>query len=122
MFLFAGLVIFQACRKSNQAMMSIPLPLKCTGEYSQDGGAWQTLSEDTDLSAYDGDLVLRVKVVPELMEGAQIKFYLNHIGMKISVNGESIFESSYEKFSDMCGNAWVMWELPALAPGDVLEI
>lgn len=74
-----------------------------TGEYSQDGGAWQTLSEDTDLSAYDGDLVLRVKVVPELMEGAQIKFYLNHIGMKISVNGKAFLNQVMKSFRICAG-------------------
>lgn len=122
MFLFAGLVVFLVCRQSNQATMSIPLPFQFMGEYSQDGGEWQTLSEETDLSAYDGDLVLQVRFDPELMEGANVKFYLNHIGMNISMNGESIFESSQEKYPDMCGNAWISWTLPALTPEDTIEI
>ena len=121
-FLFAGLVVFLACRRSNQAIMSIPLPFQFVGEYSQNGGEWQTLSAETNLSAYDGDLVLRGRFEIELPDGAIIKFYLNHIGMNISMNGESIFESSQEKYPDMCGNAWVSCELPKLTAEDVIEI
>ena len=85
--------------------MSIPLPIRFTGEYSLNSGEWQTLGGETNLSAYDGDLVLRGRFDMELSEGAQIKFYLDHIGMTISMNGESIFESSQEIYPDMCGNA-----------------
>ena len=101
LFLFAGLVIFLACHQSNQAIMSMPMPLQFVGEYSQDGGEWQTLSGETDLSACDGDLVLRGRFDPDLQEGTQIKLYLNHIGMNISINGECIFESSMEQYPDM---------------------
>lgn len=100
----------------------MPLPLQFVGEYSQDGGEWQTLSREIDLSACDGDLVLRGRFDFELYEGTQLKLYLNHIGMNISINGECIFESSMEQYPDMCGNAWVSWVLPALSPEDTIEI
>lgn len=122
LFLFAGLVIFLACSQSNQAIMSMPMPLQFVGEYSQDGGEWQTLSGETDLSACDGDLVLRGRFDPDLQEGTQLKLYLNHIGMNIFMNGECIFEPSLEQYSDMCGNAWVSWVLPALSREDTIEI
>lgn len=122
MFFFAGFVVFSVCRQSNQAVMSIPMSFQFVGEYSQNGEDWQTLSGETDLSAYDGDLMLRAKFEPELMEGADIKFYLNHIGMNIFMNGESIFESSHEKYPDMCGTAWVSWVLPELTLEDTIEI
>ena len=57
MFLFVGIVIFLACKNSNQAISTFPLPLQFVGEYSQNGGEWQTLRKDTNLSAYDGDKV-----------------------------------------------------------------
>ena len=120
LFLFAGLVIFLACRQSNQAIMSMPMPLQFVGEYSQDGGKWQTLSGETDLSACDGDLVLRGRFDPDLQEGTQLKLYLNHIVMNIFMNGECIFEPSLEQYSDMCGNAWVSWVLPALSREDTI--
>ena len=122
MFLFAGLTIFLACRQSHTAFMAFPLPFQFVGEYSQNGGEWQTLNGETDLSAYDGDLVLRGRFSIDLSEGTTIKFYLNHVGMSMSMKGESIFESSNEKYPDMCGNAWVSCELPELTAEDMVEI
>ena len=59
MFLFTGIVILLVYKNSNQAISAFPLPIQFVGEYSQNGGEWQTLNKDTDLSAYDGDLVIR---------------------------------------------------------------
>ena len=122
MLSFAAIVAFICCRQSRQAAMSIPLSLQFLGEYDLDSGEWRALSEETDLSAYDGDLVLRGRLEMELPEGAQIKFYLNHISMNLSMNGENIYESSQETYPDMCGNAWVSCVLPALTAGDQIEI
>ena len=122
MLSFAAIVAFICCRQSRQGAMSIPLSLQFLGEYDLDSGEWRALSEETDLSAYDGDLVLRGRLEMELPEGAQIKFYLNHISMNLSMNGENIYESSQETYPDMCGNAWVSWVLPALTPEDEIEV
>ena len=111
-----------AYRNSNQAIMSIPFPIRFVGEYSQNGGAWNTISADADISSFDGDLVLRGQFSEELPEGAQMSFYLNHIGISIYLNGEMIYESSYENYPEMCGNVWEMWIMPALTVDDVLEI
>lgn len=96
LFCFAGLVLVLACRNSNQAVMSIPFPIKFEGEQEY----------------VDGDLVLRGQFSEELPEGAEMKFYLNHIGISIYLNGEMIYESSYEKYPDMCGKAWETWIMP----------
>lgn len=122
LFLFAGFVVFHAGKRSNQAILCYPAELKFIGEYSQNEGEWQTLSEDTKLSAYDGDLYLRGRFDLDLPEGAFIYFYLNHISMDISVNGVNPFELSNDKFPEMCGNSWGNWVLPALSEEDVIEI
>lgn len=70
LFCFAGLVLVLACRNSNQAFMSIPLPIQFEREYSQQ-------------SSFDGDLILRGQFSEELLEGAEMNFYLNHIGVAI---------------------------------------
>ena len=98
MFLFVGIVIFLTCKNSNQAISTFPLPLQFVGEYSQNGGEWQTLRKDTNLSAYDGDLVIRGRFNEELPEGTNIKNYLNHIGMSVYMNGEILYESSVEQY------------------------
>lgn len=123
MFLMAVILVISVSRRSSQAAMSIPSPVWFTGEYSQDGGEWQTLDTGTDLSAYDGDVILRGRFSdPDMPEGAEIRFYLNHISMDICRDGELLYESSYEKYPGMCGSTWVSWELPAVSPEDVFEI
>ena len=122
MLLMAGLLILSVSRKSHQAAMSLPFPVHFTGDYSENGGEWQTLDAETDLSAYHKTVTLRGRFDTELPEGAELRFYLNHIGMEIYRDGEILWESSLEKFPGMCGSTWVSWELPAIAPEDVLEI
>ena len=80
------------------------------------------LDAKTDLSSYNGAVTLRGRFDTELLEGAEIRFYLNHIGVDIYRDGEILYESSHEKFPDMCGSTWVSWVLPAASPEDVLEI
>lgn len=121
-FLFAGFVILAVCRQTNQPFPAMSLQLEFVGEYSQNGGEWKTLSEDADLSAFDGDLQLRGRFDMELPEGACIYFYLDHIGMNVSVNGENIYELSNEINTDMCGTDWQEWLLPAMSENDVIEI
>ena len=122
LFVFGGFLIFMACRQSNQSILASSLPLNFTGEYSNDGEEWHSLNKDTKLSAYDGNLILRGRFDMELPEGAIILFYLDHIGMSISVNGEDAFEFSNERFPEMCGRFWTSWDMPALAEDDVIEI
>lgn len=122
MFFIAGLLVISASCQSHQAVMSIPLPIHFTGEYSQGGGEWQMLDAKTDLSSYNGAVTLRGRFDTELLEGAEIRFYLNHIGVDICRDGEILYESSHEKFPDMCGSTWVSWVFPSASPEDVLEI
>ena len=122
MFLFAGFFIFIVCKQSQQSFRALPLPLNFVGEYSQDGSEWQALSEDTDLSAFDGDLSLWGRFDQELPEGVCICFYLDHIGMNVSVNGENVYDMSNEINSDMCGTGWQEWMLSAMEEDDLVEI
>lgn len=122
MFLIAGLLVISASRQSHQAVMSNPMPVHFTGEYSQGGGEWKMLDTETDLSSYNGAVTLRGRFDTDLLKGAEIRFYLNHISVDIYRDGELLYESSYEKFPDMCGSTWVSWVLPEASPEDVLEI
>ena len=118
MFLIAGLLVISVSCQSHQAVMSIPMPVHFTGEYSQGGGEWQMLDAKTDLSSYNGAVTLRGRFDTELLEWAEIRFYLNHIGVDIYRDGEILYESTHEKFPDMCGSTWVSWVLPAASPRD----
>lgn len=125
LFLFAGVILYLSCQGSNQAEMSIMLPVSLSGVYSQDGGDWEILDEKTRLSAFDGDLVLRIDRGEDLQEGNLVNFYLNRIGITINQDGEQVLESDYtqgEAHKDMCGNYWVEWQVPESQDTSVLEI
>lgn len=122
MFLLAGLLVLASGRGSSQAAMARPFQIHFEGEYSQNGGEWQSLDADTDLSANRGDIILRGSFDTELWEGIEINFYLNHIGMEIYRNGELLYESSLERYPGMCGSTWLAWDLPEISQDDVLEI
>lgn len=121
MFLMAGILVIMVSRQSNQAVMSRPFPVHFTGEYSLNGGEWQTLDTETKLPYYQ-DVTLRGRFDTELFEGAEIRFYLNHIGMDIYRDGEILYGWSQERSPGMCGSTWVSWVFPEAAPEDVFEI
>lgn len=122
MLLMAGLLVMTVSSQSNQAVMSIPAHIHFDGVYRQNGGEWQTLDAEADLSAYRGDITFRGSFDTELWEGIEMRFYLNHIGMEIYRDGEMLYGSSQERYMGMCGSTWVSWELPAASLEDVFEI
>lgn len=125
LFAVAAIVLMAACMGSSQSVMSMPIPYVFEGEYSLDGGAWQTLTEEADICALDGDLILRGNFDYELPEGGIIHFYLNHIGISMYVNGEMVFCSSFEEAyagADLCGTIWQEWVSTGIEKGDIVEI
>lgn len=115
--------MWQMCTNSNQAMAAFILETDFVGEYSQDGSDWKELTKDTKLSSYDGDLLLKGKFAETMP--MYYSFYLNHIGMTISVNGEQVFESgrsSDEVPEMMCARVWVDWQMENLQESDEIEI
>lgn len=75
---------------SVQAFMPIPMPQSFSGEYSYDGTNWYPLEAETDLSAKNRDLYLRGHFENHIYSESRLYFYSDHIGSKISVNGELV--------------------------------
>lgn len=124
LFLLAGILLYCMCGNTMQAASAIVVETEFIGEYSQGGGDWQVLEKNTRLSAADGDLILRGNF-SEQFPAMAISFYLDHIGMTISVNGEQVFESG--RWSDdvpemMCGSYWSGWFSEELTAEDQIEI
>ena len=119
-----------ATLNSYQALLAIPMPQELIGEYSYDGENWQSLTEDSDISAMKGDLYLRGTFLREMEEGWQLNFYRNHIGVRISVNGQQIYQDDVLEFSNLnaelfasvCARAWEGTLVPAIGPEDTVEI
>ena len=78
-------MIFAVCKKSNQAIPAISIQLKFVGQYSYNGEEWQTLSEDTDLSAFDGDLTLRGRFDIELKCKGDVDVDFHHTAEDIGI-------------------------------------
>jgi hypothetical protein len=74
---------------TNQAMLAVPFPLNFEGEYSfDDGESWQVLTASSNLSADQGDLLLRGNFGQDLFPGGVLYLYRDHFGVTITVNGQ----------------------------------
>lgn len=104
----------------------MPIQEKFIGEYSFDGGrSWKPLEDDTKLSAYDGELILRGNFEYVIAEEVILNFYLDHITINIYVNGEhELFDSrtEYGLTSSSCCRQWIQWITPKISEGDIVEI
>ena len=128
--LLALICLLSVTTNNYQAMLAIPMPQEFIGEYSYDGENWQTLTEESDISALKGDLYLRGTFLREMEEGWQLNFYRNHIGTRIKVNGQLIYQDDIiefpnlrsEFFASMCARAWMGTLVPAIGPEDTIEI
>ena len=128
--LLAVICIVSVTRGTHQASLPTPMPQELIGEYSYDGETWQPLTEDAELSALKGDLVLRGAFLREMKEGWQLNFYRNHIGVSIKVNGEQIYRDAMlytsvpeaELFASMCAREWMAVPVSGISARDTVEI
>ena len=128
--LLALICLISVTGNHHQALLAIPMPQEFIGEYSYDGENWQSLTEEADLSALEGDLYLRGSFLWEMEEGWQLNFYRNHIGARIKVNGQQIYQDDIleipdlkpEWFASVCAREWVVATVPAIGPEDLIEI
>ena len=128
--LLAVVCLFSVTINNYQAMLAIPMPQEFIGEYSYDGENWQTLTEESDISARKGDLFLRGTFLREMAEGWQLNFYRNHIGVLIKVNGQEIYwddmliipDLKTELFASMCAREWMVALVPEIGTEDLVEI
>lgn len=113
-----------------QADMPIPYKAEFVGEYSYDGEQWLTYTEESPLSAVEGNLILRGHFVCDEYEMVRLNFYRNHIGVHILVNKETVYMDAVSELSmcgiDMypalCGKEWSYAFFSELSPEDEVEI
>ena len=128
--LLALICLLSVSLNNHQAMLAVPMPQEFIGEYSYDGEHWQMLTEESDISALKGDLYLRGAFLREMGEGWQLNFYRNHIGARIKVNGQQIYQDDIiefpnlksEFFVSICARVWMGSLVPAISPDDTVEI
>lgn len=123
LLILAGTLLYHMCRTTNQAMTAFVVDTEFVGEYTLGDSEWKPLEENTRLSSFDGDLVLRGRFSEEFP--MYVSFHLNHIGVIISVNGEEVFESNRarDEIPEMvCGSYWSGWLNEDAHPEDIIEI
>ena len=94
-------------------------PLTFVGEYSQNGGAWQPLTGDTQLSALEGDLVLRGHFDQTIPEGQSLNLYLDHLEYCLYINGKVV---TWQLTADACSRVWDTISIPTVTPQDTVEL
>ena len=115
---------------NNQAVLPVPLEMDFVGEYSFDGKTWYEYSESADISSFDGDIIFRGHFTEEIMAGATLNFFNNHIGVSVYVNGNMIYMDTPTQLKSMgrdlmrsmCGQKWSNFSCPQIAVTDEVEI
>ncbi|MBQ2258206.1 MAG: hypothetical protein II247_05990, partial [Lachnospiraceae bacterium] len=123
LLMIAGALLYHMCQNSMQAAMSFVIGVDFAGEYRQGDSDWKPLDADTRLSAFDGDVILRGQFT-EPLPGA-ISYYMNHIGVTITINGEEVSCSgrvSDEVPAEMCGTYWNSCLYEKETPVEEIEI
>lgn len=114
---------------NNQAIMPIPLKINFTGEYSYDGENWRIIMPDSDISALNGNIIIKGHFDKAVNEGAVLTFFCNHIGASVYVNGEIIYLDTQSEIigygidlmPSMCGKRWEQVRCPAISEDDEIE-
>lgn len=130
LLLLAAACLLSVLRDNNQATLSMPIPLTFSGEYSYDGENWTPLSDDAELSASRGSVILRGHLNVQVTEENCLYYYRNHIGISMYINGEQRALDSVTEYASrgiglsafMCGREWSSMYPSDISPEDELEI
>ena len=102
----------------NRPEQQYPVRLRFYGEYSLNNDPWLPL-EDAELSAMDGDLLLRGNFGMQIPENSKISFYAFHLGLSFEVNDKVLARSSAQE----CGYAqWITVQTPRISQSDEVLI
>lgn len=127
--LVAIICLSEMVKNDNQAYMPVPKEYVFIGEYSFDGTNWYPYNANADLSAFEGDVVVKGHLDSDVLEGGILNFYNNHIGISIYVNGEMIYmdaATELKRFGkdlipSVCGKRWEQLMCPKIMPEDEIE-
>ena len=128
--LVAVICLVQMVKNDNQSFLAVPMEYSFIGEYSYDGQNWYPYSEDSDISALDGDMIVKGHFDYDIPEGGILNLYCNHIGMIIYVNSEMIYMDApaemkflgKDLMASMCGKHWEQLMCPEITTEDEIEI
>ena len=116
--------------RNNAASFGVLKPIEIVGEYSYDGENWQELTADSELSAFDGELIVRAKIKNNISAGLKFLFFCNHIGTSFYINDELCYMDAQMQvgiigiglMDSMCGREWRFFTTKGVTADDVIEI
>lgn len=119
--LLAVLVLLISTLREAQPVSRDPERAAFSGWYSLDGGDLRELGGGTILARRS--LVLRGSLTAAggLLEGTELRFYLDHVGAELRVNGELLWEDCSDD-GGLCGRKWSSLTVPQILPGDEVEL
>ena len=128
--LLATICLTQMVINNNQSHMPIPIDVTFIGEYSYDRENWYPYNENSDISALEGDIIIKGHLDTEIPESGMLNFYCNHIGISIYVNGELLYIDTpseiknygIDLMASMCGKRWEQFRCPLITTEDEIEI
>lgn len=128
--IFAICCLFSVISDNNQSAMSIPRKFTIIGEYSIDTKTWHPYTEDSELSAFDGNLTIKGRFSDVVFEGSMLNVFCNHIGVSIYLNDTLLFMDAPSEFAysgtkllpSMCGKRWEKVYCPEITAEDEVKI
>lgn len=127
--LLSAVCLIRVVRGNNQASMPVPKEYIFSGEYSYDGVNWYPYDEESEMSALEGDMVVKGHLDSDILEGGILNFFCNHIGVSIYVNGELLYMDTpaeirnygIDLMASMCGKRWEQMMCPEITTEDEIE-
>lgn len=128
--LFAAICMVVLIESDAQSIMPIPYEINFEGEYSYDGENWYPYSKNANMSALDGDIIVKGHLDIDIEEGAVLNFFCNHIGTSMYLNGERLYIDAAAELSSlrmdllpsMCGKRWEQVSCPEITTEDEIII
>lgn len=121
--LFSTLFRFDQKMKSEGNLNSVEI----LGEYSEEGGPWQTLTHQTDFENKDlRDIIVRGHFSRDIPEGDKLFMNIDHMRVSLRVNGEEIYSTGPVRGggnpTQAVGKQWVTIVSPGITTGDKVEL
>lgn len=114
---------------NNQAIMPVPRPIPFSGEYSSDGDNWVVFAGGDKINSFEDELIITGHFEQEIPEGYRLNFLCNHLGISVSVNGQTLYtnirmemhKNGRDLLPSMCGKEWSCFVCPQISPEDEVE-
>lgn len=132
--ILSAILLWVKGTSSSQASLAMLLNIRLEGEYKIGDGEWKTIQEGEHISATQGDVTLRGRlmltipdeeeVIGPVANGTLVAVYCNHINVEYKIPGMEPHISDNENpviGEDACGAVWSIYDYEG-TDTDIIEI